>query len=194
MEELLPSLALGLGLAASVGFRVFLPLLALSLVSHFGHLPLNDNFEWIGSIPAMATFGFATILEIAGYYIPWIDNALDTIAVPTAAIAGTTAMASTIADIDPLWRWVLAIIGGGGTAALIKGAGANTRFASSTTTGGLGNPLVSSGETVAAAGLSVLSIWLWPVALVVVIVLLIGLIFFFRAMRRFWKRLWGSST
>ncbi len=137
----------------------------------------------------MTVFAAATVLETLAYFIPWFDNLLDTIALPGATIAGTAVMASTVMDMEPLWRWALAVIAGGGTAGLIKGVNAQTRLASTATTAGIGNPIVSATETIAATGLSALSIFLWPVAAVVVILLLIGLFFFYRRLQRWWKQL-----
>ncbi|MDH3699391.1 MAG: DUF4126 domain-containing protein, partial [Flavobacteriaceae bacterium] len=94
-SETIISIFLGVGLAASVGFRVFLPLFALSLAAYFGVWELNDNWQWIGSLAALITLGAATIIEIFAYFIPWFDNLLDSIAVPLAAIAGTAVMVST---------------------------------------------------------------------------------------------------
>ena len=188
MTEIIASVFIGLGLAASVGFRVFLPLLVLSIAHHWGLVPLNDSWTWVGSYPAMTVFAVATVLETLAYFIPWFDNLLDTVALPGATIAGTAVMASTLMDIDPLWRWALAIIAGGGTAGLIKGVNAQTRLASTATTVGIGNPIISATETVAATGLSALSVFLWPAAAVIVIVLLVGLFFFYRRLRRWWRK------
>lgn len=188
MTEIIASVFIGLGLAASVGFRVFLPLFALSVAHHFGLVPLNDSWTWVGGYPAMTVFAVATVLETLAYFIPWFDNLLDTIALPGATIAGTAVMASTVMDMEPLWRWALAIIAGGGTAGLIKGVNAQSRLASTAITGGVGNPIVSATETVAATGLSALSIFLWPVAAVVVILILLGVFFFYRRLRRWWRK------
>lgn len=183
------SLFLGLGLAASVGFRVFLPLLVLSIAAHFDVLPMGESWQWVGSFPAMISLGFATVLEILGYYIPWFDNTLDAVAMPVAAVAGTAVMASTAVDIEPMWKWALAVIAGGGTASVVKGSNAGTRMASTSTTGGLGNPLVATFELLASGVLSLLSIYLWPLAAVLTIILLITIFFIWRSVRKkFFKR------
>jgi len=181
--ETLISLFLGIGLAASVGFRVFVPLFALSLASYFGVIPLNESWEWIGSITAICTLGFATILEVLAYYIPVFDNLLDTIAVPLAAIAGTAIVVSTAANLDPIVTWSLAIIAGGGTAVAIKGSAATTRVASTSTTAGLANPIVSTVETGSATVMSAVAIFLPILAIVIVIGLLLGVFFFFKKIR-----------
>ncbi|MDF4222514.1 DUF4126 domain-containing protein [Maribacter sp. M208] len=177
------SIFLGVGLAASVGFRVFLPLFALSLASYFGVWELNDNWQWIGSFVAVLTLGVATFLEIFAYFIPWFDNLLDSIAVPLAAIAGTAVMVSTVADLDPVITWSLAIIAGGGTATAIKGAGATGRLASTATTGGLANPVITTVETGTAAVVSVASIFAPILAAVLVIIILVVIFRIYRSLR-----------
>ncbi|MET3732847.1 DUF4126 domain-containing protein [Moheibacter stercoris] len=170
----LMSFFLGIGLAASAGFRIFLPLFALSLGAHFGGdlLNLNESWEWVGSWPAMITLGIATLVEIVAYYIPVVDNLLDTIAVPLAAIAGTVLMGSTLLDMGEVATWALAIIAGGGTAAAVSGTTAATRAVSTGTTGGTGNFIVNTGETAAASVLSATSFIWAPLAFVLVLITL----------------------
>ena len=177
------SIFLGIGLAASVGFRVFLPLFALSLAAHFGVWELNDNWHWLGSLAAVITFGVATVVEIFAYFIPWVDNVLDSLALPLAGIAGTAVMVSTVADLDPVVTWSLAIIAGGGTATAIKGANAAGRLTSTATTGGLANPLVSTVETGAAVAVSTASILVPPIAAILVIIILLFIFTIYRKLR-----------
>ena len=156
------SIALGIGLAASTGFRVFLPLFALSLSAHFGLWPINESFRWLASTPALVILGVAMMVEIGAYLVPFIDNLLDTLAVPLAGLAGlagTAVMASTAADLSPEVTWTLAVIAGGGAAAAVKGVNAATRAASTATTAGLANPVVSVAETGMAAVMTVLSLF-----------------------------------
>ncbi len=174
--ETIISICLGIGLSTSVGFRVFLPLFALSLASYFNVWELNESWQWIGSTTALITLGAATIVEIFAYFIPYIDNLLDTIAVPLAALAGTAVMMSTVADLSPVITWSLAIIAGGGTAAAIAGSSSTTRLVSTATTGGLGNPIVATFETGTAAVLSIISIFL-PVLAIVLVLIIIFIIF-----------------
>ena len=171
--ETIISIFLGIGLAASAGFRVFLPLFALSLAAYFNVWELNESWEWIGSLAAVITLGVAMLVEVFTYYIPFVDNLLDSIAVPLAAIAGTAVMVSTVADLSPVITWALAIIAGGGTAAAISGASSVTRLTSSTTTAGLANPVVSTIETGTSLVVSVLSIFIPMLGIVVVIIILI---------------------
>ena len=75
MESVL-AVIVGLGLAASCGFRVFVPLLVTSAAAIAGYLELAEGFEWISTWTAFAAFAIAAFLEIAAYYIPWLDNLL----------------------------------------------------------------------------------------------------------------------
>ena len=170
--EIFLSICLGIGLSAACGFRVFVPLLCLSLAAKFGALPLTPGFAWAGSTTAVIAFGAATVAEIVAYYIPWVDNALDAIAGPLATIAGVVVMASVLTDIEPFWRWTLAVIAGGGIAASTQIATTKARLASSITTGGFANPVLATIEATSSTVLSVLAV-IWPlVALVVVLAIL----------------------
>jgi hypothetical protein len=174
--ETMISVFLGIGLAASAGFRVFVPLFALSLASYAGLWELNENWEWLGSLPAVIITGVATLSEVFGYFIPWVDNLLDSMAIPLAALAGTAVMVSTLTGMDPVITWTLAIIAGGGTATAIKGAAAGTRLTSSVSTGGLANPAVSAVETAAASAISLASI-LAPVLAAVLVIIVLAFVF-----------------
>lgn len=151
------SICLGIGLSAACGFRVFVPLLGISAASLAGHLELSDGCEWIGTWPALGCLLTATGLEIAGYYVPWIDNLLDTLATPAAAIAGVMATASVVTDMSPLLRWSLALIAGGGVAGVVQSGTVALRGTSSIATGGLANFAVATGELAMSTLLTVVS-------------------------------------
>jgi hypothetical protein len=182
--ESILSICLGIGLAASAGFRVFLPLFALSMAGYFNFLELNESWIWLGSLSSMIILGVATMVEIVAYIIPYVDNLLDSIAVPLAALAGTIVVLSTLVNFSPEITWALAIIAGGGTAAVISGSSGATRLTSTATTGGIGNPVVSFIETGTAIVMSFISIVLPIVA--IILVLLIFLIIF-RVYKKFTK-------
>jgi hypothetical protein len=174
LTDTLLGICLGVGLSAACGFRVFVPLLVLSAASLTGHLTLAPGFAWVGSYPALITFSVATGLEIAGYYIPWVDHFLDSIATPAAVLAGTLVTASLITDVNPLIKWSLALIAGGGIAGIVQGTTVLARGASLMGTGGLANPVVATAELGAALLTSLLAILLpFFVATAVFILLLV---------------------
>jgi Domain of unknown function (DUF4126) len=173
----------GIALAAACGFRVFLPLLVASLATHFGYLSPSSSLAWIGSTPAMVTLIVATVAEIAAYYIPWVDHVLDLMASPAAVVAGTVVAAAAFGNIDPVVKWVAALIAGGGAAATIQGATVAARAVSTSTTGGLGNPVVSTLELIFAALLAVLAILLPVIAVLLVVVAVVMLVRWVRRLR-----------
>jgi len=152
------SLIVGVGLAAACGFRVFVPLLVMSVAARAGHLDLSPGFAWIGSPAALVAFAAATTAELLGYFIPYVDHLLDLLGAPAAAAAGVLVSISSFVGMSPFLRWTLAIIAGGGLAALVHGATGAARAASTLTTGGLGNPAVAAVEAGGATLLSVLAI------------------------------------
>lgn len=172
MDTLL-GICVGIGLSAACGFRVFVPLLIMNIAALSGHLTLAHGFEWIGSYPALVAFSVATCLEIAGYYIPWVDHLLDTISTPAAIVAGTIVTASMVSHMSPFLKWTLAVIAGGGTAGLVQGTTVLTRGASTLTTAGLGNPLLATIELGGAVITSILAIVAPVVAVVLVAAVLV---------------------
>lgn len=170
MDTLL-SLAIGLGLSAACGFRIFVPLLGMSIASMSGHLHLVPGFEWIGTWPALIAFSTATVLEVGAYYIPWLDNFIDMLGAPVAVVAGAIATASVVGDLSPFLKWSLAVIAGGGAAGLLHTGTAAARALSSGTTGGVGNALISTAELSGSILTTFLAIALPMVAVALVIII-----------------------
>jgi len=173
--DLLMATSLGLGLAAASGFRVFIPPFVYGLSLRFDMLPIQipttGISEWMASDIGLIILGAAMIIEILGYYIPWIDNLLDTIASPAAIFAGVMMMSSTLSDTNPAIQWGASIIAGGGVSGTIQIGTVATRAISTATTGGLGNPIVSTIEAGACIVCTILAILLPIIALILVIVL-----------------------
>ena len=167
--DTLIELMLAISLSAAAGFRVFVPLLALSAAAVLGHVDLPPNFDWIENPQALGLFAIACVLEIIGYSIPWVDHLLDVLATPAAIITGTIVAASVAPEMDPLVKWTLALAAGGGTAGLTKGLMNVLRATSTAASGGLTNPIFSALELVAAAVLSALAITVPAIAIALVI-------------------------
>lgn len=172
METIL-GLCIGIGLSAACGFRVFVPLLVMSIAALMGWFEPMKGFEWLAMPLVCIALGFATLCEITAYYIPWVDNALDTIATPAAMVAGTlTTMAVSSGEMSQFASWAAAIIIGGGTATAVQMSTVAVRGVSTATTGGIANPVVSTGEWISAFLLSVLSL-IVPVLVVIVVLIIV---------------------
>ena len=157
METVL-AIVVGVCLSAACGFRVFVPLLVISVAAKAGFLELAEGWSWLADWPALIAFFVATVAEVAAFYVPWLDNLLDTIASPAAVVAGIVVMAACVTEMNPFLRWSLAIIAGGGAAGFTQGLSVLVRGTSTATTGGFGNFVVSSVELILSAILSVLAV------------------------------------
>ena len=189
MFETIILVCIGVGLAAACGFRVFVPMLILGIAANAEYVTLSEGFQWIGGWPAIAAFAVATVLEIGAYYFPWLDNLLDTISTPAAAVAGVIVAAACVYDMDPLLKWSLAIIAGGGSAGTIKLGLAGLRLGSTTTTAGTGNFLVSTFEWLASFVMSILAVFLPILAAIIAVILTVFLVrFAVRIANRFRKK------
>ena len=142
--DFLPSLALGVALAACAGLRAFLPLFLTGLLARAGWLDLGPSFEFLGSTKALVLFGLATVVEVLGDKIPAIDHALDALGTPLRPAAGALLAASVIGVVsDPLTALALGTAVGAPAALVPHAAKSALRAASSTLTGGLANPVLS---------------------------------------------------
>ena len=167
-----------------------MPLLVLGLAAHGGYVPVGESFAWVATAPALLMLAVAALAEIAAYYVPGIDNLLDTIAAPAAVIAGIAVSAAVMADVPPMLKWTLAIIAGGGAAALTQGATTLARGHSTVLTGGLGNSVIATGELFGAVGLSLLAI---AAPLIAIGVTLIVCVAAWRLARRFLRKSEGAG-
>ncbi len=174
--ELFISICLGVGLAACSGFRVFIPLLLSNIAIHFGLVSMAHGFEFMGSWAAFAVLASAATLELAGYYIPFVDNLLDTIAIPASVAAGTLLTTSFVHIDNPILHWGLGLMIGGGTAGFVQTSTSLLRLASTKLSGGVANPVIATVENVVAVGLSLLTFWLPIVAIAIVFLLVVWLV------------------
>jgi hypothetical protein len=152
------SIVLGVSLAAATGFRIFLPMLITSIAAYAGYLPLDNSFAWLATPSALATLSVAAVAEVVAYYVPAIDNLLDTLAGPAALVAGTVLSAAVMTDVPPLVKWTAAVIAGGGVAGLTQGVTTILRAKSTILTGGIGNVVISTAELGGALLVSLLAL------------------------------------
>jgi hypothetical protein len=152
------AVALGVGLAAATGFRVFVPLLVVGVASRYGYLPLGEGFVWLSTTSALLMLAAAALVEIVAYYIPGLDHLLDTIATPAAVAAGIGVSAAVMTDLSPMLKWSLAIIAGGGAAGLAQGSTVIARAHSAALTAGLGNPVIATLELIGAFVMSLVAL------------------------------------
>jgi hypothetical protein len=166
-------------------------MLIMSAAAYSGHLPLGDSFAWLGTAPALTMLGVAALTEILAYYIPGVDNLLDTLATPAAFVAGTLVSAAVLTDLSPMVKWTTAVIAGGGVAGLTQSATAVLRAKSTVFTGGLGNGVIATAEIGGALLLTLLAL-----AAPLAAILLVGVFLWlaFRLLRRVSRRMPPSNS
>jgi hypothetical protein len=191
MSDLALSIVLGIALAAATGFRVFLPMLIVSGAAYAGHLQLDSSFVWIGTPSALTMLSVAALAEVLAYYVPVVDNLLDTLATPAALIAGTIVSAAVMTDVPPMVKWTAAVIAGGGIAGLTQGLTGILRAHSTVLTGGLGNPVIATAELSGALLISFLAL-VAPAAAVALVILF--LLVATRLLRRLFRRAKSSDS
>ncbi|RFS16757.1 DUF4126 domain-containing protein [Emticicia sp. C21] len=188
MQEFLISLCVGIALSACSGFRIFVPMLIGNLATRFGVLDLSQGFEWLASPAATYILGAATLAEILAYYIPVVDNLLDTIAMPASFVAGTILTTSFLKIDSPELKWTLGIVAGGGMAGTIQAGTSLLRLASTKFTGGFGNSILATIENFISIILSALTLWI-PVFIAILCIIL-----FFFLIRKIIKRFQNKKS
>jgi hypothetical protein len=185
------SIALRVGLAAATGFRIFLPMLIVSVAANTGQVSLDERFAWLASSSALITLSVAALLEVLAYYLPAVDNLLDTLAMPASLVAGTIISAAVMTDVPPMLKWTAAVIAGGGVAGLTQAGTAMLRAKSTIFTGGVGNVVISTAELAGALLISLLALAA-PLAALGVIIFFLWLAM--RLIRQLFRRENGSRN
>lgn len=157
METIL-AIAMGISLAACAGLRAFLPLLAVGVATRMNWLPIQESFHWVGSDASLITLGVATVAEVLADKVPVLDHALDTVYTFARPVAGALAAAGAFYTLPPTYALALGIILGAPLAGGLHLTRAGTRVASTATTGGLGNPVLSVAEDLTAGAGVVLAL------------------------------------
>lgn len=171
------ALLLGLGLSASTGLNTFLPLLLLSAAARWNiaGVELGSRFEWLTSDAAMITLIVACVVELVADKIPAVDHFLDSAGTFVRPVAGALASASVLTGVDPMVAAIVGIIIGAPTSLGMHTLKAGTRIASSATTFGCANPVLSIVEDIFSFALSAIAIFvplLVPIALALLVFVL----------------------
>ncbi len=172
------ALCTGISLSAACGFRVFVPLLAVSAAVRYLNVPVNDTLAWVGSDAAFVCLLAATVVEVLAYYIPFVDHLLDTVSAPLALAAGAIITAGLLPEMPDYAQWGIGIIAGAGAAGAVQAGTTALRATSTVSTGGLGNWVVTTVENILSLLGSILAILLPVVAIlgVLLLALMVGLI------------------
>ncbi len=181
-----------LGLSTAAGLNAYIPLLAVGLFSRYTDLiDLPAPWDRLGDPLVLGLVAIVGVADFIGDKVPIVDHVLHLLGMAVApVVGGILALAAADAlDVDPGFAAVLGVV-----AALATQVGRTAaRPASTATTAGAGNPVVSLGEDGASGTLSITSI-LWPVvAAILAVIVLAGLFVLWRKWRAFGLRLQGRG-
>ncbi len=148
-------------LSSSIGIRPFLTLAIASLAMHLGYLHPSPAFAYLGSNGATWLLGGLAVLEFVGDKIPVVDHTLHVLHFATKPIAAALLVGGTVSSTGSPDFATDALMGMGALNALGIHAGVTAlRGASTATTLGVANPIISVVEDVLAIVASVLAIFI----------------------------------
>jgi hypothetical protein len=137
------------GLSGAAGLNPWLPLFLSALLHRLDVVELGAPFDDLSSTGWLAALGILMGLDFVGDKVPLVDHALHavgTIIAPASGAALFTGQTGLETDLPT----IVAIVLGAVTAETIHLGRASARPASTATTGGLGNPVLSFLEDLGA--------------------------------------------
>lgn len=181
MIEGISGILTAFGLSSSAGLNAYLPLLIVALTARFTNLiHLQEPYNLLTNGWVIGVLGVLLVIEIFADKVPLIDHANDVIQTAIRPAAGAVLFASNanvINDMNPVLALAAGLLLAGG----VHATKATVRPVVTATTGGLGNPVVSTLEDVIALIVSVLSILLPLVTFILILVMVIWV-------WRWWRR------
>lgn len=183
MNELLAGaggIAAAFGLATSAGLNAYIPLLVVAVAGRLSQsagwdlLQLHPPWDALTSWWIIGLLVVLLVIEMAVDKIPAADTVNDVVQTfirPAAGAVLFAANANVVSNIHPALALACGLLLAGG----VHAAKATARPVVTTTTAGIGNPIVSVAEDVLATIVSVLSI-LIPIFMATILVILLAIV------------------
>jgi hypothetical protein len=162
-----------MGTAWLSGIKLYVTVLTLGLLQHFGLAHLPGELDVLGQWWIIAVAGFLFLLEFVADKIPAVDSVWDSIHTFIRIPAGAVLAAAAFAQFDSRVR-LLAFLLGGGIALTSHGTKASVRVAVNASPEPFSNMALSSIEDVGSVGFSFLAAFHPVVMLVIVALLSVG--------------------
>jgi hypothetical protein len=147
------SILAAFGLSGAAGLNAFVPLLATALLNRLDVIELAAPYDTLSSTTGLVVLGVLTVADLVGDKIPGVDHVLHVAGTVVAPAAGAVLFAGQSGAESDLPA-VVAIVLGALTAGTLHAGRASLRPVSTAGTGGIGNPVLSTVEDVASAGLT----------------------------------------
>ncbi|MDG5468172.1 DUF4126 domain-containing protein [Deltaproteobacteria bacterium IMCC39524] len=116
MQEILPYIALSMGVAWASGINLYAAILVLGLLGLSGNVPLPETLQVLQNPIVIGVAGFMYCVEFFADKIQGVDSAWDTLHTFIRIPAGAVLAATAVGDVDPAIAISAALVGGGLTA------------------------------------------------------------------------------
>ncbi|MCX7670704.1 MAG: DUF4126 domain-containing protein [Anaerolineae bacterium] len=160
------------GLSAATGLNAYLPLLIVGLLARYTDLiVLRPPWDALANAWVLGVLAVLLLIEMTVDKIPAADTINDVIQTVVRPAAGAILFASSanvISEISP----VLALICGVLAAGSVHAAKATVRPVITATTGGIGNPVISTAEDVVAGATTLIAVLLPGLAAALVLLVI----------------------
>jgi hypothetical protein len=177
------SILAGFGLSGAAGLNAWIPLLAAGLLDRAGQLQLAEPYDVLATTPGLIVVGVLFALDFVGDKVPALDHvlhAVGSIVHPASGAVLFAGSAETPTDVPSIVLFAL----GASVAGSLHATRATIRPASTTLTAGAGNPVLSFGEDVSSAVLSVLAVLAPLAGLLILIAIAVVAVLWWRRIRR----------
>jgi hypothetical protein len=174
-------------LTTTVGLRAFVTLALASIAMHFRYLHPSASFAWLGSDGATLSLAALAVVELASEKIPIVDHFMHAIHFATKPIAAAILVGAVLPEPNGGLNAVdyAAMAAGALNAFGVHAASATVRAASTATTMGVANPLVSIVEDLLAVAGVVLTLVVPVLAAIGALALTLAIVVL---ARRVWRR------
>lgn len=171
------------GLSSAAGLNAWLPLLGGALLVRLDAVELAEPFDELSSTTGLVVLGILTLADFVGDKVPAVDHVLHAVGTVVAPVSGAalfTGQAGGETDIPTL----LSVLLGAGTAQTVHAGRAAIRPASTATTAGVGNPVLSLLEDTGSATLTVMAFVAPVLAFAAALGLVVTIVLAWRRLRR----------
>lgn len=171
------------GLSGAAGLNAYLPLLLSAVLERLDVVELGEPFGALSGNAGIAILSALLVADLVGDKIPGVDHVLHIAGTVVHPVAGALLFVGQT-GIDTGMPAAVAAVLGAATAETLHGGRAALRPASTATTAGIGNPLLSLGEDIASLLLTILAFALPVVALLLVLLLVVAVVSAWRRLGR----------
>jgi len=152
------SLSMAFGLSTSAGLNAYIPLLTIALVDRLtdGLIDLQGPWVWLSNWWTIGVLAVLLVIEVLADKIPAVDTANDVVQTVIRPAAGAILFAASTRAIGlhPVLAAICGVILAGGVHAVKAGG----RPVVTATTGGVGNPILSTLEDILSAVTSFIAV------------------------------------